>query len=299
MNLNDFNTHHLSNYFSGIVAYENNDSAQALKFFKSSKYLIKQHGSYLKSYIYALVLEGEVQQATNEIKKNLTKDNSNFFEVHLILALDGIKKKNYKKSREYLQKSYEFINNDKIALIIAETLKKYLYVFEENKISNTKNKFGNFSFINEIFQRCYLDDQNTKAYFDTLVNFHKNETRNMVVDDNTTKTGNIIYSKNKNIINNNKKVIKELDGITDTYNRQGSIVFQSLLKRNNIETFLKLLGVYLGIIIILLILKNNNMINNNGTVTYIIFILTVLLVGLVFLRFVNSKNRSNYNYLRL
>ena len=170
MNLNDFNTHHLSNYFSGIVAYENNDSAQALKFFKSSKYLIKQHGSYLKSYIYALVLEGEVQQATNEIKKNLTKDNSNFFEVHLILALDSLKKKNYKKSREYLQKSYEFINNDKIALIIAETLKKYLYVFEENKISNTKNKFGNFSFINEIFQRCYLDDQNTKAYFDTLVN---------------------------------------------------------------------------------------------------------------------------------
>ena len=170
INLNDFNTHHLSNYFSGIVAYENNDSAQALKFFKSSKYLIKQHGSYLESYIYALVLEGKVQQATNEIKKNLTKDNSNFFEVHLILALDSLKKKNYKKSREYLQKSYEFINNDKIALIIAESLKKYLYVFEENKISNTKNKFGNFSFINEVFQRCYLNDKNTKNYFNQLIN---------------------------------------------------------------------------------------------------------------------------------
>ena len=41
--LNDFNLHYLSNYFSGIVAYENNDNSQALKFFKSSKYLIKQH----------------------------------------------------------------------------------------------------------------------------------------------------------------------------------------------------------------------------------------------------------------
>ena len=65
---------------------------------------------------------------------------------------------------------YKFINNDKLSLIVAETLKQYLYVFEENKISKTKNKFGNFSFINEVFQRCYLNDENTKVYFDKLLN---------------------------------------------------------------------------------------------------------------------------------
>ena len=59
--LDDFNSQHLSNYFSGIVAYENNNNTQALKFFKSSKLLIKQHSSYLKSYVYTLVLEGKVQ----------------------------------------------------------------------------------------------------------------------------------------------------------------------------------------------------------------------------------------------
>ena len=168
--LNDFNSHYLSNYFSGIVAYENSDNSQALKFFKSSKYLIKQHNSYLKNYIYALVHEGEVQQATREIKQNLTEENSDFFEAHLLLALDHIKRKNYKKSREHLQRSYEFINNDRFSQIIAETLKQYLYVFEENKISNIKNKFGNFSFINEVFQRCYLNDKNTKTYFNNLIN---------------------------------------------------------------------------------------------------------------------------------
>ena len=168
--LNDFNSHHLSNYFSGIVAYENNDNSQALKFFKSSKSLIKQHDSYLENYVYTLVLEGKVQQATSEIKKNLTEDNSNFFEAHLVLALDSLKRKNYKRSKEHLQKSYEFINNDRLSLIIAETLKQYLYVFEKNKISKTKNKFGNFSFINEVFQRCYLNDENTKVYFDKLLN---------------------------------------------------------------------------------------------------------------------------------
>tara|TARA_B110000459_G_scaffold189910_1_gene224481 strand:+ start:396 stop:2078 length:1683 start_codon:yes stop_codon:yes gene_type:complete len=168
--LNEFNSHHLSNYFSGIVAYENNDNSQALKFFRSSKHLIKQHNSYLESYIYTLVLEGKVQQATNEIKQNLTEDNSNFFEAHLLLAADSLIRKNYKRSKEHLQKSYEFISNDRLSLIIAETLKQYLYVFEENKISKTKDKFGNFSFINEVFQRCYLNDKNTKIYFKKLIN---------------------------------------------------------------------------------------------------------------------------------
>ena len=168
--LNDFNLHHLSNYFSGIVAYKNSDNSQALKFFKSSKSLIKQHNPYLENYIYTLVLEGKVQQAINEIKRNLTENNSNFFEAHLVLAIESLKRKNYKKSKEHLQRSYEFINNDKLSLIIAETLKQYLNVFEENKISKIKNKFGNFFFINEVFQRCYLNDKNTKTYFDNLIN---------------------------------------------------------------------------------------------------------------------------------
>ena len=174
-NLNDFNSHHLSNYFSGLVAYENNDNFKALKFFESSKYLIKKHNSYLKKYIYSLVLEGKVKHATNEIKKNLTKNNSNFFEAHLILALDSLKKKNFKKSREHIKKSYTFINNDKISLLIAETLNDYLYVFEENKTLNKKKKFGNFSLINEVFQKCYLQDKNTENYFESLIN-NENDT---------------------------------------------------------------------------------------------------------------------------
>ena len=173
--LNDFNSHHLINYFSGIVAYGNNDNSQALKFFKSSKQLIKKHDSYLENYTYTLVLEGEVQAATKEIKQNLTENNSNFFEAYLLLALDSLKKKNYKESKEHLQKSYVFINNDRLSLIIAETLKQYLYVFEENKISQTKNKFGSFSHINEVFQRCYLNDKNTKIYFNNLINSQNEE----------------------------------------------------------------------------------------------------------------------------
>jgi len=168
--LKEFNSSYLSNYFSGIVAYENKDNSEALEFFKSSKVLIKQHNSYLERYIYSLVLEGNVQQASNEIKQNITESNSRFFEAHLILALNSLKEKNYKKSKEYLKQSYEFINNDRIALIVAETLNQYLYVFEENKIPNMKKNLGKLSSINEVFQRCYLNDKNTKTYFDKIIN---------------------------------------------------------------------------------------------------------------------------------
>jgi tetratricopeptide (TPR) repeat protein len=220
--LNDFNLHHLSNYFSGIVAYENNDNSQALKFFKSSKSLIKQHDSYLENYVYTLVLEGKVQQATSEIKQNLTEGNSNFFEAHLVLALDSLKRKNYKRSKEHLQKSYEFINNDRLSLIIAETLKQYLYVFEKNKISKTKNRFGNFSFINEVFQRCYLNDENTKVYFDKLFNSQDDADYsryiffylNYLIENNGYEeakniTANIDYLNSSLLISQGKKWIKD------------------------------------------------------------------------------------------
>jgi len=165
----DFNSKNLSNYFSGIIAYENNDNLEALNFFRSSRILLHKHNPYLKRYIYSLVLENKTKQAAIEIKQNLEKNNSNFFEAHLILALESLKKQNFDKSKDYLEESRKFINNDKIALIIYETIKEYLFVFQEGKILKTEKIFGNISFINEIFQKCYLRDKNTARNFKTLI----------------------------------------------------------------------------------------------------------------------------------
>ena len=203
--LNDFNSRYLSNYFSGIVAYENKNNSEALKFFRSSKFLIKQHDSYLKRYIYSLTLEGKVQEAANEIKQNLSEDNSNFFEAHLLLALDSLKKNNYKKSRKHLEQSYKFISNDRVSLIIAETLKQYLYVFEENKITKPNEKFGNFSVINEVLQRCYLNDKNTQTYFENLIN---NQNSNITQDADYSRY--IFFYINYLIENNRFEKAKEI-----------------------------------------------------------------------------------------
>ena len=59
----NFNSKDLSNYFSGIVAFENKSNSKALKFFNSSKNLIKDHDPYLKKYVKTLVLENKVLEA--------------------------------------------------------------------------------------------------------------------------------------------------------------------------------------------------------------------------------------------
>ncbi|MDA9647915.1 hypothetical protein N9T17_04355, partial [Candidatus Pelagibacter sp.] len=49
---NEFNSRDLSNYFSGIIASENKNNSDALKFFNSTKVLLKKHDAYLKRYTY-------------------------------------------------------------------------------------------------------------------------------------------------------------------------------------------------------------------------------------------------------
>ena len=169
----NFNSKDLSNYFSGIVAFENKSNSKALKFFNSSKNLIKDHDPYLRKYVKTLVLENKVSEAINVIKKNKNKNNTNFFDAHLLLILDSLKRNDIEKAYEDLKIASNFVGQDRLNSAILETLKQYVFVFKEKKLISSKKNFGNLSFIAETFQRCYLDDPSTKNYFLNLVN--KNE----------------------------------------------------------------------------------------------------------------------------
>ena len=87
-----FRVSELSNYFSAVIAYDNQENEHALKYFKSSKNLINKHDEYLRQYIFSLVLNQNVNRAIQEIKFSENKKNSNFFESYLLLFLDSIKK---------------------------------------------------------------------------------------------------------------------------------------------------------------------------------------------------------------
>ena len=169
-NFNDFNSDNLSKYFSGIVAFENKNNSDALNYFNSSKILLNRHDPYLEKFVMSLVLENKVAQAINIIKVNSEKTNSDFFEAYIILALDSLKKNNLEQAAEFLSEVPEFLQKDRFNYIILNSIKQYVYVFKEKKILKSKQNFGNFTSINETFQKCYLGDKNTDSFFSNLIN---------------------------------------------------------------------------------------------------------------------------------
>ena len=168
--LNDFNSRDLTNYFSGIIAYENKENTDALKFFNASKVLINKHNSYLKRYVNSLVLENKVAQAINIIKNKNNKNNVDFFNAYILLVIDSLKKNDFKKAEEYLIQSLKFKDQKRFNLVISETLRQYIYTFKNKKILKSKQNFGNLSLISQSFQRCYLDEKNTGSFFLNLIN---------------------------------------------------------------------------------------------------------------------------------
>ena len=170
VSFDDFNSKNLSRYFSGIVAYENKDNSSALNFFNSSKILLDQHDPFLKRYIYSLVLENKISQAINIIKSNKNKNNTYYFDAHLLLIIDYLKKNNLSEAYSHLIEMENLISDDRVDAAILESLKDYIFTFKEIKILKNKKNFGKLSSISEAFQRCYIQDDNTDVYFSKLIN---------------------------------------------------------------------------------------------------------------------------------
>ena len=168
--LNDFTSDNVSKYFSGIVAFENKNNSKALNYFNSSKVLIDRHDPYLEKLVISLVLEKKTNQAINILKINNGKKNSNFFEAYLLIILDSLKKDNLNLATELLSRVPKSLLEDRLSFIIFDTLKQYVQVFKNKEISKSDQNFGNFTLINETFQRCYLSDKNTDSFFSNLIN---------------------------------------------------------------------------------------------------------------------------------
>ncbi len=166
----NFNSKNFSDYFSGIVALENRHNSDSLKFFESSKILLKEHNLFLKRYITTLVLENKIPKAINVVKNNLRGSNTDFFDAYLLLIIDSFKSNNFDQVELYLEKAAIFSKNDRFNTAIIETLKQYNFVFKEKKLIENKKNFGTLSAIAETFQRCYLDDTKTENYFLNLIN---------------------------------------------------------------------------------------------------------------------------------
>ena len=170
---NDFDQRELSNYLSAIISQDNENNEESLKYFKSSKNLKNKHNEYFEKYIYSLVLNQNVKSAIQEIKIHKNTKKTNFFASYLLLAVDSMQKKNYQESNFYLDKLSRFRNIGTFETIIYESLKNYVFAFENKKIIQKKSSYQNLSNLHKAFINCYLNSNETNKSFKILINSEK------------------------------------------------------------------------------------------------------------------------------
>ncbi len=168
--IENFNQKYLSNYFSGIVSLKNEETEASFKFLENSYPISETHKNYLKNYLVSLVMNRQVDKAIKKIKDNEVNSEV-FLEKEVLLFVDSIKKKNFIKSQSHmtnLENSPEI--NDTISVILYETLKNYIRVFNTRDSSSYLQKnFGELDEINLIFLNCYLNKNQTIQLFDKFI----------------------------------------------------------------------------------------------------------------------------------
>ena len=167
---NEFNLKYLSSYLSALLSYDNQNNDLALKYFNSSKNLLNEHDQFLKKYVFSLVADGQISKAIKYIQYSKNKNNSNFFELKLLLVLDSLNKKNFVKTSKLLTNLKAFQQNDTYEFIIYETLKSYNKLFLDGIIESPNQNLGKISLITTAFQNCYLNSNKTNSHFINLIN---------------------------------------------------------------------------------------------------------------------------------
>jgi tetratricopeptide (TPR) repeat protein len=200
---NDFNQKYLSNYFSALVSSYNQKNDDAIKFFNSSKFLIKKHDNFLREYVFSLILDGQVKKAINQIKRS---NNSNFFEANLLLTLDSLTKKKYKQTGKRLNKLLTLQESGTYEFVIIKSLESYNYLFLHKKVGKTDRNLGRIDLITNAFQNCYLNSNKTNSHFLNLINSPESDYSRYLF----FYLGNIIENGDYDIANEISKTIEPL-----------------------------------------------------------------------------------------
>ena len=95
----EFNHKFLSNYFSALISYDNQNNQKALKYFNLSKTLESKNQTYMKKYLFSLVNDGQINKAIKQIKFWKNKKGSDFFEMDILLLVDALNRKDFKKKQ--------------------------------------------------------------------------------------------------------------------------------------------------------------------------------------------------------
>ncbi len=225
----NFNHRYLSNYFSAQVSHENGNNDLAIKYFDSTKSILRSYPNYFDKYIESLVLNGNVGEAINQIKFFRSKNKIDNFQTNLLLTINAFKNNNFDKANMHLSSMNSILIPSSYEEIIYQILKSYNNLFSDKKISEIEN-YGKLTKILLAFQYCYLKDNKSNKYFAELLNLEEGD------------YSRYLFFYLNNLINQNefetvKKVSLKIEPITSTL-----LILQSKnwIEKSKFENFSKI-----------------------------------------------------------
>ena len=169
----------VSDYFAGILSFNENEYDESYKFFRKLDGLESSHPDYSAKYLYSLVNSGNFREAFNYSKK-LERQNVNIFESRLVLGVYYLKyskldlaKKNFQKAKE----TKRSVLND----YVTNSLNNWSNLKSSNlsnaliEIKKIDERFENLKKIQNIFLNCYFDSPNTENLYKELISNKKTD----------------------------------------------------------------------------------------------------------------------------
>ena len=169
----------VSDYFAGILSFNENEYDESYKFFRKLDGLESSHPDYSAKYLYSLVNSGNFREAFNYSKK-LERQNVNIFESRLVLGIYYLKYSKLDLAKENFQKAKETKRS-----VLNDYVTNSLNNWSNLKTSNLNNsmieikkideRFENLKKIQNIFLNCYFDSPNTENLYKELISNKKTD----------------------------------------------------------------------------------------------------------------------------
>ena len=157
----NYNAKNISDYFSALISFYDQDYLKSQEFFKKVKDSKKNHLSHSSKHIRSLI---SLQRYAEALRYSRSLENKKIynFESKLILGLHELKKDNSPKAKIYFNQLNQSTEHKMVSGVLKTSLKNWASIEElkeEGGISSIENmpdRYNNFKKIQKALVHCFF-----------------------------------------------------------------------------------------------------------------------------------------------
>jgi len=168
------NENDITNYFSGIVAINENQYQDSYYYLKDLNNLEQSHYNYSQYFQYSLITLKKFREAVNYSKK-LEENKIDNFESNLISAVYYLKSQDQAKSSYYIEQLIDKSQPGTIQNLVSSSLNSWVNIKNQPNLESSlklldsiPRNFENLKKIQKVFVYCYFDSNKTGNVFREL-----------------------------------------------------------------------------------------------------------------------------------